>query len=329
MLLLGLLGASTGCAQIIGADFDVHAAVDAGPSCDAARCVEVLKDGLAYPWDIVTYDGHVYWTVEGATPNTGMVMGMPTTGGPVVTLATGENSPNRLLVTQDTVYWTSFVSGGGVRSVPRAGGTAQTFVTEAMGALGIAADATNLYWTAGGVVKQRALVDGPGAGTAISRVYTTPGLLVGDGTYLYFGDVVASGGVYRLDPTQPMTETALATGQDNPNGVALTPSTVTPSYLLFATFASPGAVYRSDKVAGGAALIEGSLKSPATLAVSGNDVYWTEFGGGNVARINWGTPGTVTTLASMQTSPNGIALDDTYVYWTSYDTQGAVLRTTK
>ena len=62
------------------------------------------------------------------------------------------------------------------------------------------------------------------------------------------------------------------------------------------------------------------------LAVDDSGVYWTD-GSANVQSVGL-TGGTVVTLASSQAQPSGIALDDTYVYW-SNTLGGAIMRAPK
>jgi sugar lactone lactonase YvrE len=314
---------ATGCAQIIGADFDVHAQET---GCDAGGCVETVADHLAYPWDVAVRDGFVYWTVAGPDtdggPPAGLVMRASTSGGAAVKLATGQSQPNRLFITADHVYWTSFIPGGGVLRVPREGGSVEGYASEPQGALGICADATHVYWTAESVVKARALADGPGPGTIISKKHASPGILVTDGHYLYFSEFGVGGGVFRLDPAQPMGEVALASNEDQPNGLALTGT----GFLLFVTFSEDGAVNKVDLQQGGPSVLKSHQNLPTTVAVGDTFAYWPSFGDGTINKVLWGTSGSVITVASKQRSPNGIAVDGTHVYWTNYDPDGAVMR---
>jgi sugar lactone lactonase YvrE len=222
------------------------------------------------------------------------------------------------------VWWTSYVANGGVLRAPLAGGAVEVFATEANGALGLLVDGSNVYWTADGVVKKRAITDGPGDGTAISQPHTAPGILASDGTYLYFGEFADPGDVIRLDPTTG-EEFVLASGQHNADGVAAAGD----GYLLFTSFAQDGSVSWADTKQGGSHPVKEHQGLPTTVAVSGDFAYWPSFGDGTVNRVLWSTGGTVTTLASNQASPNGIAVDDTHVYWTNYDPDGAVMRAKK
>jgi len=336
ILFTAAISTAAACAQLIGADFDVHPAdagpdlgpdaqpPDAGPpdaSCDAARCVEVIQGGLAYPWDITTSNGDVFWTVAGIDAGTGSVMSLPGDGGAVGTLASALNKPNRIFATDSTIYWTG---ADGVWRLPRAGGSAELVAAEPGGAIGLYVDANDVYWFASNEVKALSLADAGSGGTPITSAYGGAGMITGDGTYLYFDVYSTSGGIYKLDPTQPMTETPLATGLDTPDGLR-----VAGAYLLYTTAIVGGTVSYVPLGGGTPMVIADSQSTPSTLATDSNYVYWPTATGGEINRSLASGDGTTTTLVSGQTSPNGIAVDDRYVYWTSFDPDGAVLRTTK
>jgi hypothetical protein len=350
LLVAAGLGLGAGCAQIIGADFDVHEATpgkdagapdgntvsdgsaggDAGPdaACATADCIEVLADHLEYPWDITVHEGYAYWTVQGSVSDagigTGKVMRVSTGGGKAEELAGGLRMPNRIVVTDDYVFWTSTIADGGVQRLRSTGGPAELYVAEAGGALGLAVDAVNVYWTAEGVVKGSPLGQASGSATVLTQPRVAPGLMAGDGQYLYFGEFTTGGSIFKLDPMVPMGEVALATGLDTPNGLA-----IAGAYLAFATFTVNGTIQQVNRTSGGANVLKSGQDMPTTVAFSAPFVYWPAFGGGTINKVLLGTSGSIVTLAEKQRSPNGIAVDDTHVYWTNYDPDGTVVRMLK
>jgi streptogramin lyase len=58
--------------------------------------------------------------------------------------------------------------------------------------------------------------------------------------------------------------------------------------------------------------------------VDATGVYWTNQGSGTVVKMPRGG-GALTTLASGQSGPSGIAVDSTSVFWTNYYS-GTVMR---
>jgi hypothetical protein len=55
---------------------------------------------------------------------------------------------------------------------------------------------------------------------------------------------------------------------------------------------------------------------PYTLAMDDTHIYYTNFTGTTVVALLKAPPFTPTVLASMEVNPLGVAVDDTFVYWT-------------
>ena len=82
-----------GCANLIGADFDVQS--------------EIVVDGLDYPKTLYVHDGFLYITAQGTGDPTGKVIRVPLEGGPPETFAEGLTSPEQLFYADGYMYWTS------------------------------------------------------------------------------------------------------------------------------------------------------------------------------------------------------------------------------
>lgn len=97
----------------------------------------------------------VYWTTVFGTRS---IMKVPLSGGAPTVIATGEN-PYGLAVTTDTIYWSDFGSDAGsvdgaIMKAPLSGGSATTLASGERGPLGIAVDATNVYWARNDISSQ-------------------------------------------------------------------------------------------------------------------------------------------------------------------------------
>jgi hypothetical protein len=199
-----------------------------------------------------------------------------TAGECLVTLATGVY-PLGITVGSSNVYWTD-ARLDTVMSVPSSGGTPVTLASGQLAPQGITVDSTSVYWTN---------PNGGGAGPIIS----TP---LGGGAL-----------------------TTLASGVDSPFAIAVEGTNV------FWTSYNGGTLLSAPLPAGGTptTIASGQGHPMLSIAVDENNVYWTSAedpsgnqGNGSVMSAPLGG-GALTTLASGQNTPDGIAVDSTSVYW--------------
>jgi hypothetical protein len=73
--------------------------------------------------------------------------GSCTNGWCIVTLASGQKSPNTVAVDSTRIYWTNYNDAGSVVSAPLAGGAPLTLATDQSGAFAIAVGASDVYWS--------------------------------------------------------------------------------------------------------------------------------------------------------------------------------------
>lgn len=360
MAALGLLTSVSGglaCAQILGADFDVHGAggssttsstttssttvtssvssssgggAGAGgsgggaPTCDGGPCPEVIADHLDLPWGIVLHGPHVYWTVAGKIEGEGKVMRAPIAGGQAELLAGGLSSPDQLFVNDQHVYWTRNMVAGAVERVPLDGSESVEVIADGLvSPIGITGDADEIYFTTSdGYVQSHPLAAGlPGSSVILSKQHPSPSVLVLSGGGLFFAEYRAGGGVFRLD-LGTHEELGLAMGQSTPNAVVVSDK------VYFTTTRVGGAVNRVDVPGEAPTLFAPDQNQPAGIAADDLYIYWANFGDGTIRRLKKGG-GTPEILASGQRSPNGIVVDDEAIYWTNFELDAAVMKLAK
>ena len=108
--------------------------------------------------------------------------------------------------------------------------------------------------------------------------------------------------------------TTLASGQDTPRGLV-----IDDTYVYFANYSNVGSVQRVAK-GGGAAptVVAANQYYPYRIAVNATTLFFTnDSTGGNVSSVSK-SGGSVSVVAASQSSPRGIAIDATNVYWSTY-----------
>ena len=200
------------------------------------------------------------------------------TSGPIV-LASEQSAPNAIAVNATGVYWTNFSDGGTVMSVPLCGGATTTLASGQAEPLGIAVDSENVYWT--------------DYGNACS---SSP---------------ACRGSVMKL-PLAGGTPTTLASGRVGPTWIAVDATNV---------YWADDPLAQKVPLGGGTPTLVYIVKYPVVIAVAGISIFWTgpepEGSGFQVLQGPLSGDGMVVALASRQGTPNGLAVDDTSVYWGS------------
>jgi hypothetical protein len=258
----------------------------------------------------------------------------------LTTLAGGQSYPLRLVVDDTSVFWTD--SGDArVMKVDISGNhTTEIFGFDASwsSTASIAADGTNVYWTAWDVHHSvGTLMKKPKAGgaqTVLASAKTSLSGLAVDATTVYWLGAVGANSTIMTVPVGGGTPAPLVSAPGALGNVVVDDTSVYWSTGFSPANSTGDTIMKASKKDGATTMLYGSLdqSTPFDLAVDDTSVYWTSDDSsslaGTVMKVskNGGPP---TMLASGQYTPAGIAVDDTSVYWTNYaDETGGLARGT-
>ncbi|HEY3802680.1 MAG TPA: hypothetical protein VGL61_08720 [Kofleriaceae bacterium] len=250
------------------------------------------------------------------------------------------------------VYWADgdFPSGT-VDSVPAGGGT-RTMIAQTDEPLGVAIDATNIYWSTfgssddavGTIVKQPLA---GGAPTVLASGLSTVGAIAIDDTNVYWTDMfgavasvpIAGGTVKTLVPAQYALppNTIL---DDSPVGIAVIDGTV---YWASTPLdgSSPSTIDSVSIDGGTPAVIATPATTPRGIAVDDQFVYWSEIGvvtegsglgtpptadQGTVSRVDRGAGGTPQVLATGASYPTAPVVANNALYYASGSSASTIFR---
>lgn len=185
--------------------------------------------------------------------------------------------------------------------------------------VGIAVDATHVYFTSPNLGTVLKVPKGGGATTTLASAISGPTGIAVDSTSVYWA-ANTGGNVYKA-PLGGGNSTVLANAQGGPLSIAVDATNV---YWTNANGA--GTVMKIPIGGGTPTVLASGQPTPLGIAIDADYVYWVNgFFGSNNATVNkvpigGGLP---ITLASGQTRPTGIAVDSTSVYWNTVVGNGA------
>ncbi len=284
-----------------------------------------LASGLIQPLGLAVAGGQVYFVTTGdLAAATGVVARVPTGGGAVEELATGQSRPYDLRVS-DRIYWTNgdflAADGSSVRAMALAGGASVGLASTNPGPRALAIDATTVFFAVGG--GDHRVLAAPLAGGA-TRLVATASLsaldLEVDATHVYYLDEAAGGGrVMRVDKSglQPPQEVSRALV----NAGSLT-SDATALY-----WTSGRDVMRADKDGGNARALATAARALGAIAVDATHVYVGELTDGRVLRVPI-AGGALVAIADGPLTPAALAVDADAVYCSDLGA-GAIVRIAK
>jgi hypothetical protein len=234
-------------------------------------------------------------------------MAMPVHGGSPTTLASGQaGGPDAIATDGVNVYWVNNTGSGGatssVRKVPVVGGPTVTLATGLVTPNSIAVDARNVYW-------------GEGSGA--------PTPTAGDAGAPCVKSLPVQGGV---------ATTLVSSAPPGPLGIGFPPGVAVFDPAVYAAFRVDAASLGLVRIAaaGGTPLTLAPDGDP-NLAVDGISVYWTVSETSSVFKVSV-SGGTPIVVASGQSGPGAIAVNDESAFWTvanDGNVYGAIMKAPK
>ncbi|MGA2451704.1 MAG: hypothetical protein ABTD50_23860 [Polyangiaceae bacterium] len=314
---------------------------------EPTRTEIVLASQQTDPVSLVVNNGYIYWVNDDLDTETGTVLRMPLGGGPPTTIASHQyelTADARIAVYNSNVYWvrtegTREDADHSRRSLVTAsvnGGTVRKLASTRFFSKGLAADASGVYWAEGDAVKHVSLTGGKVvtlAGDSANGLATDLHI---DGEYVYWSQVSED-----LKPGSQLHNHLWRAPRDGGGAVELAAFGYTsPGIRGFAI--DDASVYVADatdgKGAGTIAVVPKSGGPARTLvtvvrlwAIASDTAYLYVVTWGRpaiVARVSKST-GEALVLASNQSNPSSIAVDESFVYWTTGDTGEAGTGTVK
>lgn len=286
----------------------------AGVPCFAGPVID-LASSSGNAKGLVLDDASVFWAATSAQA----ILVTPKVGGVTQTIATSGGGPFRVAASATNVYFTSNV-GGYVANLTKATLEIASFISGEPYPENIAVGDDGVYFADQhvGTVK-RAAFDGSTLETLVTGIYSGGNMAL-DGQWLYYLDS-GLGEIHALDRTTLVNQ-LLASGRAQPSALL-----VRGDDLYFLELGTADASYADGKLlrmsrGGGPTetLLE-NLDAPDGLAADASGVFictrGTELNHYRGRILRRADDGSVSTLASEQSEPFAIAVDERAIYWTT------------
>lgn len=239
--------------------------------------------------------------------------------------------PRSIVVDSTHVVWTNLgwddysgVVPGSVTRVPLAGGPVEVVVDLAengRAALGVALDATTIFFTAGGgfVSPDDGTYRVPLTGGATSQIDAVGNVIAVDDTHVYWGGNDVKGtccpGVIRRMPKGGGDVEHVATGPSLIGDMVLDAT-----HVFWTTYES-GAVMRATLDGSEVVELASGLDEPGAIVVAGDTLYVIATGGidGVSAVLRMPTAGGEPEVVVADGSAYALGVDEDNVYWAGYE----------
>jgi hypothetical protein len=285
-------------------------------------------------------DTDVYFT-RADPPRDSVILRCAKCGCAEPTELTTLGQPGGIAVDDRYVFFTNSQVAGSLDRIDKSDPTKHQRLDGQESPIGVAVDATHVYWTVlgGGPMDvatagvYRAKKDDLSEVTRLAKSDSLPNNIVPyaiavDDTHVYYTmapdlddtnpDVPCSGkggSVRRLDKAGGLqTPTLMATGQPCPLGLALSDDTI---YWvnLGAGATLTGSLWRTSKGGGTPAQLTTNLGRPTSLAFHAGRLSWNAPGNQRVETCTVPACADVATLAPSQLNPSGMTADSSGIYW--------------
>lgn len=272
-----------------------------GGECNNGVCTpEILVAQLDTPaGEIAIFKDNIYIGSRGASA---AILRVPVSGGDPILMGTALGAVNAITVNALGI----FTAGAQGASRMDLDGT-NKYDLDYGTARGIAADMTNVYWSASNSIRFGP-ANGGAFGTLLSAVTAIHSVALDvNSNVIYWAPTDSS--VWSSPINSPLPK-QIASGTPGSNNIVLDGTNV---------YWSSNQGIHSAPIAGGGTVntLAPSTATVRALAVDDKHVYWTDEFANLVQRVakDGSTPPEL--LAQNQFGPYGIALDSTYVYWSN------------
>lgn len=322
---VALLLFCAGCADLIGANFDVEplpstgGAGAGGDGAGGAVEIETIWEG-DYPWDVVVSGAFVTWSSSGG-PGPGGILRWPKSGGAVQVYTPSYRGANRIVDDGTELFFTGSGPDPADFVVGRCNNvtlSCETLAQPSGSPIGITLDAKNVYFTEAPSTLQVVTKESGDPVATYSVPVDTSQILL-HGQHLWGTSIAGDQVWWVMLPLPPSGEALPLVSAAMPAANGLCP-------------------YDSNVVVAGGFTLDakvshfGNFSSATDLAINQAQVadltsdslhiYWATFGDGRVSRVAK-VGGTPKVLVSGEDSANGVAVDESYLYFTRFAPQAA------